>query len=166
MAVRDRLYVDANIFINTFEARDEVGACVLQLFLSQSSTRPDIITSDLALAEVLVGPFRERNDDLVETYQGWMISNPAIMLAPVNRDALVVAALLRADYPTLRLADAVHIAIAIGMECSKLLTADKRLAGTYRIANPRYGISTPSVAVEIVRPEIAFLKALSAGAAP
>ena len=166
MAVRDRLYLDANIFINTFEARDEVGAAVLQLLLSQNPTRPEIVTSDLTLAEVLVGPFRERDDSLIETYEGWLISNPAIVLAPVQRDALVAAALLRADYPTLKLADAIHVAIAIGMECSKLLTADKKLSGDYRIANWRYGISATSASVTIVRPEITFLDALAAGANP
>jgi predicted nucleic acid-binding protein len=161
MAAGRRIYLDANIFIETFEGTGVRSASLLRLLLSRVSSRPSLVTSELTLAEVLVGAYRNRDDVLVDTYFTWMSENPAIEVAAVSRAALVGAALLRADHRSLKLADAIHIAIAIDANCSALMTADGGLMGTYKLVDRNAGMA--SAPIEIVRPEIAYLDGLAAG---
>lgn len=155
MAGIHRLYVDANIFIRLFEGNDELSRTLTDLFLIERTDKePFLATSELTLAELLVKPYRESDDQLIDLYDNWTISNPYLEVGPVNRQVLWYAALFRAQHENLKLPDAIHLSTAVGMNCTHFLSADKRLSERYVVVHNRYGIVKGPAAVEIVRPSI------------
>ena len=166
MALPVRLYVDTNIFIRLFEAKGDVSEALAELFLrAPRAAAPFLATSELTLAELLVGVFRQRNDRLIDLYGTWANTNPYVEAGPVDRLILRSAAVLRARYGSLRLPDAIHLATALHMRCSHLLTDDLKLRGTYELFNHHWGLTIGPAAVEIVRPDVEYVRAL-AGAPP
>lgn len=161
MAAVHRVYVDTNVFIHLFEGRDEVAASLARLFLTERTGRePFLATSELTLAELLVEPYRRKDDKLIQIYDNWTRTNPYLEVGPVDRDALWYAAVFRSQHETLKLPDAVHLSTAIGFRCSHFLTADKRLRDRYELMHQRFGIVTDPARVEIVRPELNVIQSL------
>ena len=158
----ERLYVDANIFIRLFEGNDELATALAALFLTENAfgSEPFLATSELTLAEVLVTPYREKNDRLIRVYDNWTVSNSYLEVGPIDRQVLWYAALARAKYRSLRLPDAIHLSTAMGMRCSHFLSADKRLGDKYELTHERYGLIKGPVSIDIVRPETNFIEAL------
>lgn len=156
-----RLYLDANIFIYAFENNDAVARKLLEFIsLNPASSPPFLATSELTLAELMVDPIRKNNDRLIEVYDNLTIGNAFIKVAPVSRDVLWHAALLRAEYASLRLPDAIHLSSAILLGCSQLLTGDMRLKETYSMAPSRHAPSLATTKISTVRPEIPTLDRL------
>lgn len=59
----DRIYVDTNVCVLLFERRDELSNSLAELFLVDRSGRdPLLATSELTLAELLVDPYRRKDD--------------------------------------------------------------------------------------------------------
>ena len=160
MANVSRLYIDANILIHLVEHRDGLSEALVDLFTAQTAGRPFLATSELTLAEVLVGPYRERNNRLIDRYDAATISNDQFEVGPIMRPVLWYAAVLRSQYPTLKLPDAIHVSTAIGMRCSHFLTADRRLADRYELTHYRYGLVKGPATIEVMRPEIEVVKDL------
>ncbi|MBZ0227427.1 MAG: PIN domain-containing protein [Bauldia sp.] len=161
MATVDRLYLDANIFVRLFEARDALADALGRLLLAGNErATPPLATSELTLAEVLVVPYRENNDRLIDIYDGWIVTNSFIETGPIDRSVLWYAALLRSQYPSLKLPDAIHVSTAIGMRCSHILTADRRLGDRYELFHTRYGMISGPAEVEVIRPEIEVVERL------
>lgn len=86
----------------------------------------DAVTSELALAEVLVVPYRIDAAELIERYERLLA--PRLCLARIAASPSVwrAAARLRAE-TRLRLPDAVHLATAEAEGCAFVVTGDKRL---------------------------------------
>lgn len=159
MATPDRLYVDANIFIRLFEGNDDLSAALGELFLREpKGARPFLATSELTLAELLVVPCREGNDELIGRYDNWTTTNDYLEVGPVDRSVLWPAAVLRGNYPNLKLPDAIHLATSLRFGCTHFLTADLRLSGTYQLFHNHWGLLFGPAATEVVRPEIALIQ--------
>jgi predicted nucleic acid-binding protein len=157
-----RIYLDSNIIISAFsgDAQHEV---VLALGEMIGAVMPELPqapfgTSELTLAEVLVRALRAGDSagaigmDNVITSSGWL------EVALVSRAVLRNAALLRSRYPKLKLPDAIHVASAIELRCSHVLTADLGLADAYSIGSGQLGFLGDAFPVEIIRPNIETLK--------
>ncbi len=160
MAEVSRLYLDANIIIHLVEHNDDLAKAFVRLFTAQARGRPFLVTSELTLMEALVSPYREKNDQLIDRYDDAMISNSQLEVAPIVRPVLWYAAVLRSQYPALKTPDAIHVSTAIGMRCSHLLTADKRLANRYELLHHRYGLLKGPADVEALRPELEVVRQL------
>jgi len=161
MGVADRLYVDANVFIRLFEGNDALAVALGRLFLTErQSAFLRLATSELTLAELLVLPYRERNDRLIDLYDNWTISNAYLEVGPIDRSVLWYAAVLRAQYRSLKTPDAIHVSTAIGMGCRQFLTGDERLSDKYELVHSRYGITRGPVSIDIVRPDLKVVEKL------
>jgi predicted nucleic acid-binding protein len=161
MTSTSRLYLDANIFVRLFEGSDDLARALGELFLVGTEGRePPLATSELTLAEVLVVPYRESNNHLVDIYDGWTRSNSYLEVGPIDRSVLWYAALLRSQYTSLKLPDAIHVSTAIGMNCSRLLSADRRLSNRYELYHTRYGVTKGPATVEVVRPDLDVIEGL------
>jgi predicted nucleic acid-binding protein len=161
MTTVGRIYVDTNVFILLFEGRDELSNLLAELFLiNRTGREPLLATSELTLAELLVDPYRRNDEELVQRYDNWTITNDQLTVGPVDRDVLWYAAVLRARYTSLKLPDAIHLSTAVGLRCSHVLTADKRLSDQYELTHHRYGMIKGPVRLDILRPEIEVLKRL------
>lgn len=126
-----RVYFDVNIFIYAVEPTADMQAyfeTVAKLF--QMAIARDIIaiTSELALAEALVGAYKN-NQSLVDIYEEMIKDGYELAVYPINRQVLTTAAFLRSQQKT-ALADAIHVATALNQYVDFFITQDKRLQMT------------------------------------
>lgn len=149
-----RVYLDANIFIYLFEGNDDRAGRLRSLLLgSQSAERQFFATSELTLAETLVGGYRRADENLISLYDNWTISNSTVEVGPVDRNVLWRSAILRSRYPSLKLPDAIHLATAFAFECSHFLTGDSRLGDSKDFVDTRFWLGNKTATIEIMRPD-------------
>jgi predicted nucleic acid-binding protein len=122
-----RLYVDSNVVIKAVEGTGEVQAFCAALL----KPKIEVITSELTLAETLVGPLKKHGETLQDTiasnYQALLIDADKFKVLPVSRERLIAAAELRAQRPSLKLPDAIHVATASLANCTHFISGDRRL---------------------------------------
>ncbi len=158
-----RIYIDANIFIAIFEPKDQVGLKLRRFLGGVRRHEPAIlVTSELTFAETLVDPYRKRNEDLITTYENWSFSNFILEVAPVTKDVLRFAAVLRAENGGLKLPDAIHLSTAFGLECSHFLSADKGFKDEYMLVHHRFGQALGGRTIRCIRPDLDTIDALIA----
>lgn len=156
-----RLYLDTNVFIRAFEGKDDVATALRAMLTSHpDAAEPFLITSELTSMELLVQPYRERDEQLIQTYENWSISNDYLEVAPIVRPVLKHAAMIRAQYPSIKTPDAIHISTALGARCSHLLSDDLRMSGRYSLDAFMFGRLGGAVDVEIVRPDLDLILGL------
>jgi predicted nucleic acid-binding protein len=132
--LKDRVYLDTNVFIEIFEGRTSLSGLLTELILATPELRPQrFVTSELTLSELLVAPIEAGRQDLARLYDSWTITNTYLEVVPVVRDVLRDAASLRARDKTLRLPDAIHLTTAQGTQCRYFLTKDKRIKGQFGV---------------------------------
>lgn len=85
-------------------------------------------TGVLSRAEVLVHPLGKRQSELADRYRRLLTAAGPIDIKPAAPRIADLTAELRADYPSLKLPDAIHIATAIQADCGAFITVDKRFA--------------------------------------
>ena len=122
-----RIYLDANVFISAYETRGARSDHAWWILDAIEDGEFAAVTSELTLAEVLVGPIRDGDDILVNDYQNVLTSGEALTVATVDRNTLTEAALLRTLRRSLRLPDAIHVATARLNGCRYLVSDDRRL---------------------------------------
>jgi predicted nucleic acid-binding protein len=129
------IYFDTNIFIYIFEGFSEYSQILQPVFTAIDQDRFTAYTSELTLAELLVKPLLDGNQQLVDVYFKILPAIQGLSLLPVARDVLVNAARLRAQHGAqVGLPDAIHLATAAGQGCSCFLTNDKRLRNRYEMS--------------------------------
>lgn len=154
-----RLYLDANILILLGEGRGEQTSLLTELVAAQpASGTPFLCTSELTLAEVLVKPCREQDDRLITQYENWMVPGGIVEIGPVDTAVLRYAAVLRSQYKSIKLPDAIHISTAIGLGCSHLMTGDRGLPDRIELLHSRWGTTKGPAAVDMIRPDADILR--------
>ena len=123
----ERIYLDTNIFIYALEAYPEFVSALTSLFVAIDEGKLRAVTSELTLAEVLIKPMMDNNEDLKNIYLETIRSSEALSVIHVNRQILIEAARLRAKSETLHLPDAIHLATASVHHCNSFFTNDKHL---------------------------------------
>jgi predicted nucleic acid-binding protein len=121
-------YLDSNVLIYAFESkssalRRSIGSIVRGMHLGHCRGCTSLITR----AEVLVFPLRHAQLELANRYRTLLSSEGAIVVQALDLGTVDRAAELRAEYPVLRLPDALHLATALQSRCRSFITADKRL---------------------------------------
>jgi len=111
-----RLYLDSNVFIYAFEAqpgplRQSIGQLLRWIYGGGSSAGT-----------------RLRQAELADRYRGLLSGDAPIAIFALDRPIMDGAAELRADYPALKLPDALHMASALRADCDFFVTGDQRLS--------------------------------------
>ena len=127
-----RVYLDANALIYSLEGEPALKLQMLSVLALFDAGEAEGVTSEMALAEVLVMPYRQGADSLVNQYERLLTSSPQLATVPATLTLWRDAARLRASTPSLRLPDALHAATAQAEGCVLLLTGDRRLAKAAR----------------------------------
>jgi predicted nucleic acid-binding protein len=122
-----RIYLDANVFIAAYETRGARSDHAWWILRAIETGEFAAVTSELTLAEVLVGPFSEGDDELAGHYRDIFVSEGGFVVTPVERDVLVEAAMLRTASRSLKLPDAIHVATARLTGCPCIVSDDRRL---------------------------------------
>lgn len=133
MALPTKVYLDSNAIIRFAESDEEQ---IANLYQYASGRNLSLFTSELTLAEVLVAPIREKDDELATAYKIFLRSDPILKVVPVDRPVLERSAELRARYGG-KGPDAIHCATADLCGCEVMVSSDKRLRlpeGILRVA--------------------------------
>jgi predicted nucleic acid-binding protein len=136
LKVIESLYLDANVFIYAYETQGLRADAAWQVLDAIERGEFAGITSELTLAEVLVGPLRRKDDELAGHYHEILSSEGGFNVIVVERPMLIEAAFFR-SVMKLKLPDAIHVATARAHQCRYMISDDKRLpqAGGLRIVN-------------------------------
>jgi predicted nucleic acid-binding protein len=126
LASGTRIYLDTNVWIYALEGYPAHAKILTRLLERIDQVDLLAVTSELALAEALVKPLAESKAPLQQLYEEALQSGDGLTVVPITREVLVTAARLRAQYPALKLPDAIHAATAQAFACSHFLTNDMR----------------------------------------
>ena len=121
----DKVFLDTSPFIYLLDADANYGEKTSRILSSMAKQGKVFISSVITCTEYLVIPYRTGNQPLIEAF--WeFINDCSIDLHPVNRQAALKAAEIRAQYQ-FKTMDSLQLAIAYLEECSLFLTNDKQL---------------------------------------
>lgn len=153
-----RVYLDTNIFIYGLEGGNEASDRIAELLIRAASGRNRLFTSAFVAAELFVIPYREGNLDIIAQYEH-VLSGGGIEVLPLSSPAYRYAAALRAGKPSLKLRDALHVAMAIMGQASHFLTADAGKTAPFDLAGPVF-VASPTIALTVIRPDLPTLDAI------
>ena len=85
-------------------------------------------TSELSLAECLVKPYAERNEQAIIAYLELLSGRASVAVEPITGAVLLRATRIRAE-TRLKLPDAIHLAAALETGCATFLSDDRGIRG-------------------------------------
>ena len=109
------------------DVQSRAGECQKrERFSSGARSQLTVVTSELSLAEALVKPMREEDVPRQTTSRQFLSSRANLRVIPVQRAILIEAARQRATSSRLKLPDTIHVATAVILKCTTLLTNDQQ----------------------------------------
>ncbi len=121
------LAFDTPVWIHWVERNRDFVPAVVPLMRDLSEGRIVVVTSVVALVEILTGVFAKGDELRARRYRDVFDDTEGIALVDVDQEIAEGAARLRARY-TLRTPDAVHLSTALAARASAFVTTDRRLA--------------------------------------
>lgn len=115
--------VDTQILIYTVENHQTYGPPLAPLWAAVLAGTHEVVSSELAMMEALVGPLKTGNAAGVNEFERFF-RLPGVNLEPIAQTILRRAADLRAT-TRLRTPDAIHAATALVLGCPMFLTNDR-----------------------------------------
>ena len=120
-----RIGIDSNVVIYALEGSGPESEAARAIFDLLATGACSGVLSILGLVEVLVGPARHAGDALVQRYGDELMELEGLEVIPIDRDAAIEAAHVRAA--GIPLADAIHLASARTSGASAFVTNDRSL---------------------------------------
>jgi predicted nucleic acid-binding protein len=121
------VYLDANSIIYTVEKHPIYGPLLQPLWVAARAITLEIVSSELALMETLIGPLKTGDKLLQNTYELALLGTE-MRLLPITQQILRDAAQLRAT-TKLKTPDALHAATARQAGCVLFVTNDPDFRG-------------------------------------
>jgi predicted nucleic acid-binding protein len=121
------VYLDANPIIYTVEKHPVYGPLLQPLWQAAQAKTIEVVSSELALMETLVGPLKSGNVTLQRDYEQALLGTD-MRLLPITQAILRDAAGLRAT-TRLKTPDALHAATARQAGCVLFVTNDAAFRG-------------------------------------
>lgn len=125
------IYLDTNVFVQALEGMNALSETIWRLLERAERTRNSLFTSELSLAEVLVKPLERCEATLAQRYLDLIQSRAGLVVAPIDRSILILAAHIRKDAlardRSVKLPDAIHLATAEQNRCEIIVSGDRRL---------------------------------------
>ncbi len=118
-----RIYVDTAILIYSVERHPQYWPILDMLWTERFESRVSMVTSELTVMEVLVGPIKARDERVLQAYRRVMDPDN-VQLVPITLDVLERAAEVRAS-SRLKTPDAIHAATALEVGTDLFLTNDR-----------------------------------------
>ena len=124
-----RVYIDANLFIYFLDRHDTYFEPVSRIFQACIQREMFATTGDAAVAEVMVGPYRQDNPALAARFKRFFAQKNFLSVVAHERDVFDAAAMLVAR-KRLKFIDALHVATALHAGCPFLITNDAALSSS------------------------------------
>ena len=121
-----RVCMDTAPIIYFIEKNPKYLGVLKPVFLEIDTGRIEAITSTITLLEVLVHPFRTKNDFLAEKYRDILLYSGGLTTFEIFHEVSEMSSKLRAKY-SIRTPDAIQIAVGLLYRASKFLTNDSAL---------------------------------------
>ena len=119
--------LDTNIFILAYNRQTSKDENTQELLDKILNSGDQIFISVIVFEEFLVKIYKQGLEKNLADYENFLTAEGLITVVDVTRQIARVAAKIRAEYPSLRAPDAIHIASAIESGAKIFYTADKRL---------------------------------------
>lgn len=119
--------LDTNIFVYAYQKSKPTAQDAIALLDKIKSVGIKCFISVLVFEEFLVQIYKRRLEKDINSYEDFLTIGGLITVADINRQIARMAAKLRAEYPSLRAPDALHLASAIEVGAKIFVTTDRRL---------------------------------------
>lgn len=119
--------LDTNIFILAYNKRNNQGETARKLLDKLTKQGSQVFISVLVFEEFLVKIYKQGLEKNLADYENFLTGAGVYTVVDVNRQIARFAAKIRADYPSVRASDAIHIASAIESGVKEFITTDRRL---------------------------------------
>ena len=121
-----RICIDTAPFIYFIEKDPKYLGIVRPIFAEINAGKIDALTSTITLLEVLVLPFKTKNESLAEKYRDILLYAEGLTTFEIFHEVSELSAKLRAKY-SIRTPDAIQIAVGIIYGADAFLTNDSSL---------------------------------------
>ena len=121
-----RVYVDANVFIYFLDQSSPQALAATKILEAAAAGDISAVTGQAAIAEVMVGPYRQGNPLVIRTVREFFDSSTWLDKIDHPAKAFDDAALLRAA-SGMPFVDALHVATASLSRCDVIVTHDARM---------------------------------------
>lgn len=118
-----RVYLETSIFIYFIEEHPLHFEVCDQIFGYLEKGKIEAVTSTLTLTEILVQPYKQRNDELVLRFYSLFTTYPHLVWQHLTLPVSDLAAKLRADH-NLKTPDAIHAASALSSGATCIICND------------------------------------------
>lgn len=119
--------LDTNIFIYAYGKIGRQGSQSQDLLQKLSQIKPKIYISVIVIEEFLIQIYKQKLDKQLTFYENFLTMQGLINVVDINRSIARQAAQIRAQYPSIRTPDALHLACALESQAEVFLTFEKRL---------------------------------------
>ena len=121
-----RICIDTAPFIYFIEKNPKYLGLLRPFFAEINAGKIDALTSTITLLEVLVLPFKTKNESLAEKYRDILLYAEGLTTFEIFHEVSELSAKLRAKY-SIRTPDAIQIAVGIIYGADAFLTNDSGL---------------------------------------
>ncbi len=121
-----KIFIDTNPLIYLVSQQEPFYSKVVKYMSDCIADNAEFYTSTITDAEFLVKPFADKDNEQVKKYKDYLEKLEFIKCF-INEQIGTRAAKIRADYPDIKLGDALQIAASIDCNCDVFFTNDKQL---------------------------------------
>jgi len=126
MTASEKIFFDTAPFIYLIENHPNYYSKVEQFFVTIDQDDCELITSVLSMAEYGVKPEKENRQDLIADFDSLLVDFH-FQVIDINVGIARKSYQLRAKYEFLKAMDALQLATALWIGCSRFFTNDKKL---------------------------------------
>lgn len=119
--------LDTNIFILAYNQTSPKGEKAQALLDKILHSGDQIFISVIVFEEFLVKIYKQGLERNLADYENFLTAGGIVIVVDVTRQIARVAAKIRADHPSVRAPDAIHIASALESGAKVFYTTDRRL---------------------------------------
>jgi predicted nucleic acid-binding protein len=122
-----KIGVDSMIFIYQFSDHPQYSAFTNVFFELLEKGKIKAVTSTISIIEILAKPEEEKNMEITQEYEKILNNFPNLELVAVDNTVARLSAKLRGTYKTIKVPDAIQIAVTILKNYPVFLTNDIKL---------------------------------------
>lgn len=121
-----KVFIDTNPLIYLVAKQEPFYSKVVNFMSECIADDAEFYTSTITDAEFLVKPFEDKNNHQAEKYRDYL-KKLEFVKCFINEQIAERAAKIRANYPSIKLGDALQIATSLDCNCDVFYTNDKQL---------------------------------------
>ncbi|MDA1317471.1 MAG: PIN domain-containing protein [bacterium] len=119
--------LDSMIFLYQFADHPLYAPLTVKVFQLLEAKKIQAVTSTITIAEVFVRAEEVKDEATIFAYEQVFASLPSLSIIPLDTPLARLAAKIRAQYPKIRLPDAIQISAPLYTQCPLFITNDKKL---------------------------------------